>query len=304
MQGLARQLNLSETTFVTPPVGEETAAVRIFTPSYEMPFAGHPTLGTAAVVSDLAGRPRPGRAQHAGRADPGGTRDGGRSGPCGPTRRRPAPWPPTRPTSPAWWASTSPRSPDAAPWVDTGTVQMLLPLRSAADVRAASADPVLLRELATRPDQQALVYLWAPREDGDLEARLFFTQDGAVIEDPATGSACANLGGWFHARGERGIRRRIHQGDGGPPPVGPAASRWTTTARSWCPARVRRSAGGSTGSEPAPRRRRPTAATRPDDLAWCQVEPVLHAHGEVGAAALPEGGEAACPASACRRTLS
>src|SRR4051812_8514185 len=55
MQGLARQLNLSETTFVTPAVGEETATVRIFTPSYEMPFAGHPTLGTAAVVSDLAG---------------------------------------------------------------------------------------------------------------------------------------------------------------------------------------------------------------------------------------------------------
>ena len=55
MQGLARQLNLSETTFVSPPVGEETAAVRIFTPSYEMPFAGHPTLGTAAVVSARGG---------------------------------------------------------------------------------------------------------------------------------------------------------------------------------------------------------------------------------------------------------
>jgi len=33
-----------------------------------------------------------------------------------------------------------------------------------------------------------------------------------VIEDPATGSACANLGGWFLANGELGIRRRIHQG--------------------------------------------------------------------------------------------
>ena len=71
MQGLARQLNLSETTFVTPPVGEETATVRIFTPSYEMPFAGHPTLGTAAVVSDLAGGRDRVRAEHAGRADPG-----------------------------------------------------------------------------------------------------------------------------------------------------------------------------------------------------------------------------------------
>jgi len=33
-----------------------------------------------------------------------------------------------------------------------------------------------------------------------------------VLEDPATGSACANLGGWFLANGQRGIRRRIHQG--------------------------------------------------------------------------------------------
>jgi len=33
-----------------------------------------------------------------------------------------------------------------------------------------------------------------------------------VIEDPATGSACANLGGWFLANGQRGIRRHIHQG--------------------------------------------------------------------------------------------
>ena len=132
--------------------------------------------------------------------------------PAGQRARRPAPWRPTRPTSPAWWASAPSALADAAQWVDTGTVQMLLPLRSAADVRAATADPVLLRRFATRPDQQALVYLWAPREDGDLEARLFFTQDGAVIEDPATGSACANLGGWFQARGERGIRHRIHQG--------------------------------------------------------------------------------------------
>jgi len=52
MQALARQFNLSETTFLFPSE-KATAAVRIFTPNYEMPFAGHPTLGTAHVVRAL-----------------------------------------------------------------------------------------------------------------------------------------------------------------------------------------------------------------------------------------------------------
>src|SRR5665811_2001486 len=55
MQDLARQLNLSETTFVTSGHADVTANVRIFTPNYEMPFAGHPTLGTAYVVRELFG---------------------------------------------------------------------------------------------------------------------------------------------------------------------------------------------------------------------------------------------------------
>src|SRR5689334_3942424 len=54
MQALARQFNLSETTFILP-TDKATARVRIFTPSYEMPFAGHPTLGTAHVVRALKG---------------------------------------------------------------------------------------------------------------------------------------------------------------------------------------------------------------------------------------------------------
>src|ERR1700736_3440360 len=52
MQGLALQFNLSETTFILPSE-RATARVRIFTPSYEMPFAGHPTLGTAHVCRAL-----------------------------------------------------------------------------------------------------------------------------------------------------------------------------------------------------------------------------------------------------------
>jgi len=210
MQDLARQLNLSETTFITPSGAEVSAEVRIFTPNYEMPFAGHPTLGTAYVVRELSS---------AGDAV---------------LLRMPAGDIPVHVTDNVWTLQAN--APTSFPvevsrsdltamigltadrvaaeplWVDTGTLQLILPLRSARDVMAASADPRLLVEFATRPGGESLVYLWAPTGPDTIEARLFFTQNHSVIEDPATGSACANLGGWFLANGQRGIRRRIHQG--------------------------------------------------------------------------------------------
>ena len=210
MQSLARQLNLSETTFVMPGGPDVSANVRIFTPSYEMPFAGHPSLGTAYVVHELFG---------------GGDAI---------LLRMPAGDIPVRVAGNVWTLQANP--PTSLPvdvplsdlagmigltadrvaaeplWVDTGTVQLILPLKSAEDVRAASADPKLLAEFGTRPGGESLVYLWAPTGSDTIEARLFFTQNHAAIEDPATGSACANLGGWFVANGELGIRRRIHQG--------------------------------------------------------------------------------------------
>jgi trans-2,3-dihydro-3-hydroxyanthranilate isomerase len=51
LQPLARELNLSETVFVLPAEGEGHARIRIFTPAAEVPFAGHPTLGTAFVLA-------------------------------------------------------------------------------------------------------------------------------------------------------------------------------------------------------------------------------------------------------------
>ncbi len=53
MQAIARETNLSETTFVLPPQKREHAAkIRIFTPHAELPFAGHPTVGTGWVLID------------------------------------------------------------------------------------------------------------------------------------------------------------------------------------------------------------------------------------------------------------
>jgi trans-2,3-dihydro-3-hydroxyanthranilate isomerase len=56
MQRVAREFNLSETVFVLPAESGGDARVRIFTPSAELPFAGHPVLGTAVVLGETAGR--------------------------------------------------------------------------------------------------------------------------------------------------------------------------------------------------------------------------------------------------------
>jgi len=210
MKDLARQLNLSETTFVTPGEGGATAAVRIFTPNFEMPFAGHPTLGTAHVVRELfdAGDAvvlRMPAGDIAVAAD-------------GSTWTLRANAPTTREVSVsaedlARTVGLSPSSIAAHPlWVNVGVEQLVVPLRSADDVRAAHAHPRLLREFCTGAEGEALMYIWAPTGPETIESRFFFIQDNAAIEDPATGSACANLGGWFVANGQKGIRRRIHQG--------------------------------------------------------------------------------------------
>jgi len=55
MQKVAREMNLSETVFVLPPAAGGNARIRIFTPATELPFAGHPTLGTAFVLCGQRG---------------------------------------------------------------------------------------------------------------------------------------------------------------------------------------------------------------------------------------------------------
>src|SRR5215468_12168847 len=71
MQAIARETNLSETTFIFPgdaaTESERGVRVRIFTPQEELPFAGHPTLGTAMVLRNL-GRVRPAQGRQAGRS--------------------------------------------------------------------------------------------------------------------------------------------------------------------------------------------------------------------------------------------
>ena len=196
MQQLARQMNLSETTFVLPSDVAD-ARVRIFTPGFEMPFAGHPTLGTASVIA--AGRATLALEMRAGIVAVTAAE--------GVYTLRTARAPTTRPVEATrdelarMVDLPSGAVADEPLWVDTGVEQLVIPVASAELVRAAKPVPALLERWgysATR--QEAMAYLFAPASDAFL-VRFFFTSHGAVIEDPATGSACANLGGWMIARG-------------------------------------------------------------------------------------------------------
>ena len=208
MQALTRQFNLSESTFILPS-DAATAHVRIFTPAFEMPFAGHPTLGTAHVVRALRGGDRVTLAMKAGIVPVTASGDT--------WTLRAAKEPVTRPVaaSRAELARMVSLPDDAVCdeplWVNTGSEQLVIPIRSGELVRAAR--PVVERITKhgyTEARQEAMAYLWAP--DGTV--RFFFTQHGAVIEDPATGSACANLGGWFVARGHAlPVAMTLRQGD-------------------------------------------------------------------------------------------
>ena len=201
MQAIALQFNLSETTFILPSKAA-SARVRIFTPTFEMPFAGHPTLGTAHVVRELSA---------AGDALTLEMRAG-----IVPVSARGDRWtlqakpPQTRAVA----ASREELSEmlgigaddlaDKALWVDTGSEQLIVPLRSADAVRRCAPRAELLARHGSVAMQggkstRAMAYVWAHSGPAEVHARFFFLKHGAIVEDPGTGSACANLGGWLIA---------------------------------------------------------------------------------------------------------
>jgi trans-2,3-dihydro-3-hydroxyanthranilate isomerase len=207
MQALARQLNLSETTFVLPPQRGGTARVRIFTPAFEVPFAGHPTLGTAQVVRALLGAgDRVTLELSAGPVEVRAEQDRWTlRAPKAPTTRVPE----AGADELAAMLGLPAGSVSRPLWVDTGLEQLLLPVRTVDLVRAARPDPVGLARHALGSGDEAMAYVFAAQPPDQVEARLFFLQHGAVVEDPATGSACANLGGWLLATGTVPPARRV-----------------------------------------------------------------------------------------------
>lgn len=211
MQALARQFNLSETTFILPS-SKATARVRIFTPSYEMPFAGHPTLGTAHVVRALKGGDSVTLEMQAGVIPVEAQGDVWTLGANRPRSREVAE---SRAELAAILGLEEADLADRPLWVNAGKEQLVVPVRSADAVRRARPRPDAFSRLKSE-DGQSMAYVFADAGDaaGTVESRFFFPSGAAILEDPATGSACANLGGWFCAmRSGARIERTVSQGE-------------------------------------------------------------------------------------------
>lgn len=210
MQALAREMNFSESVFLLPPSNRRTAQarIRIFTPSREIPFAGHPTLGAAFVVGTTVqldeltletGRgPVPLKLQ----------RDGAR-------------------VRFAWMSQPIPRVepvPDEAGLLaalgvpgsalpvalyDNGVRHAYVALPSAEAVRAVRPD---MAALARAGDMG--VSTFAPLPDGQGWKTRMFAPSHGVPEDPATGSAAGPLAVHLlrHGRVRAGDEIRIEQG--------------------------------------------------------------------------------------------
>jgi PhzF family phenazine biosynthesis protein len=194
MQALALQFNLSETTFILP-ASNATARVRIFTPTFEMPFAGHPTLGTANVVRDVRQAGDSVTLEMKAGVIPV-VADGNvwTLSANAPKHRAPA----ARPADLAGMLGLSPTDLSSpALWVDTGSEQLVIPLATFDAVRRAAPKADDIRQHGSTGGR-AMAYVFA-REGDHVLARFFFPKHGSVVEDPGTGSACANLGGWLLA---------------------------------------------------------------------------------------------------------
>jgi PhzF family phenazine biosynthesis protein len=199
MARFARWTNLSETTFLLPPTHPEADyRVRIFTPGGELPFAGHPTLGSCQAWLRAGHRPR----------DPGLIVQQCEIG-LVPVRREASgrlafAAPPTsvKPVDAELLHRLVPALGVAAPqvlnaaWLSNGFPQLALELDSAATVLALKPDHAALKPIG----KIGVVGRHAPGHDADVEVRFFAAPIG-VNEDPVTGSLNANLARWLIGAG-------------------------------------------------------------------------------------------------------
>jgi trans-2,3-dihydro-3-hydroxyanthranilate isomerase len=185
MQALALEVNFSETVFVLPPERDGDARIRIFTPRVELPFAGHPVLGTAFVLGGPLQRTVIGLETGGGlvpvelERDPGGSIVFGRM-------TQPVPSVEPYPEPEALFAALGVEG-AVLPLecYDNGLRHTMVALPSREDVAGLRPDFEALAEL------DVMVSCFAGAEDS-WKTRMFAPADG-VPEDPATGSAVGPL---------------------------------------------------------------------------------------------------------------
>jgi trans-2,3-dihydro-3-hydroxyanthranilate isomerase len=220
MQSIAREMNYSETTFILDeqPGNDNGYAVRIFTPAEEVPFAGHPTLGTAHVIhSELLGG-QAGQVTLNLKVGPIPVTFSG-DGTSWMRQVQPTFGPQHSQEALASVLGLEPSALDGRfpiEEVSTGLPFFIVPLQSLAALRSAATDRTryfdLIRDTAAKG---ILVFCPETHEPGnDLSVRVFVDYYG-VPEDPATGSANGCLAAWLvrhRYTGAANIDLRVEQG--------------------------------------------------------------------------------------------
>jgi len=213
MRSLAREIGFSESTFVTA-IDDEGYDVRIFTPGKELPFAGHPTLGTAFLLAS-EGRVATAVTQRCGSGSllvevepPAGH---------GRMRQLPAELRPPFEDRASIAAAARLAEDDLHPerpvtTVTTGLPHTIVPVRDVEALRRAERRGELVAEVTRRTGGESL-YLFAEDAEG-ITARMFDPETG-VGEDAATGSAAGPLGAYLAQQGIAGMPGsiRIRQGE-------------------------------------------------------------------------------------------
>ena len=213
MQALAKEIGFSETTFVTE-AGGDRYAMRIFTPGQELPFAGHPTLGTAFVMVSEGRVTSPvTQVVKAGEIPVEVDTERGLAR----MRQLPPVFGPPFEDRAAVAAAAGLTADDLRPdlpiqTVSTGLPPLIVPVRDLETLRRARRDGHLIGEVVKRSGGEEL-YLFA-ETDGGVTARMFDWELG-VGEDPATGSAAGPLGAYLAKHGLAGMPGtvQIRQGE-------------------------------------------------------------------------------------------
>ena len=221
MQRIALEMNLSETTFVTPPESGGDARVRIFTPATELPFAGHPSVGTACVLVQLDRVPRQTPVTtvvlelNVGPTPVDVTVIGGRATAATVHQGPPAFGEeiPRQEAAAVLGLQPSDLDEELSPRVvSTGLAYAIIPLRNTRALAQAWFDVDRLAEFERR---YASLYPFALTGDEEpfAEARCFSPLEG-IVEDPATGSAAGPLAAYLAKAGllPPGAARVVAQG--------------------------------------------------------------------------------------------
>ncbi len=194
MQAIALQFNLSETTFILPSI-KATARVRIFMPHVELPFAGHPVLGSASVVRELFSAGDTLTLETLSGINPLIAQNDNWELTTAAPQTRPLEISPDRLAAPLGLSTADIGAP--AMWVNTGVEQLLVPLNSV-DALKRCQPMLALLDRPTRNQRGAVTLcLWVAESANHVTSRFFFEKANALCEDPGTGSACANLGGYL-----------------------------------------------------------------------------------------------------------